>query len=240
MALQAQERFLDIQHVRKYRPVGRVASGALIGHVRMLPGKGADELSVTAYAQPPLVHGSQALWVLGAVGFVTVHAQHLALRNRVAGHVGKGSANTLVAPHALLVDIRPFKFLAGAFMQLMAVRAADLGSGVIAEGPVLHVGHGVRAVAFEAKHGKGRGWQFTEGNVLGVVTLVVFGNVIGVDGFTAGTVARLTVDEGHIGALYFLLTVDAFGKKRRILVMEMARFEACLIAHVIGKKRAHQ
>jgi len=240
VALQAEERFLDLQHIRKHRSVWRVAGGALIGDIGMFPGEGADELPVAADAQPSLIHGSQALGVLGAVSFVTVHAQHLTLRNRVAGCIAESRAHTFVAPHALLADIRPFQFLAGALVQLMAIRAADLASGMIAEGPVLHIGHGVGTVAFEAEHGLGRRRQLTERNVLSVVTLVVLSDVIGVDRLAARSMARLAVDEGHIGPLHFLLTVDAFGKECLVLVVEMTCFQTGLITYVISEKRTHQ
>ncbi len=133
-----------------------MTGGALVGHVRMLPREGADELPMAIDAQPPLVHSLQAHSVLGPVGIVAIDTQHPAFWNRVMRNVGKGHADPVMATHALIVNVSPFEFLTGTLVQLVAIRTGNLRPGVSAEGPVLHAGHGVGAVAFETEHGKGR------------------------------------------------------------------------------------
>jgi len=111
---------------------------------------------------------------------------------------------------------------------------------VITEGPVLHVGHGVGAVTFETKHGKGRCRQSLEGDEFCGITTAVLGDEIRFYGLTAGTVAGLTVDERHFRPFDLLLTVDAVLQKFGCLIMIVARFETGLVADIIREKRADQ
>ena len=60
VALQAQKRFLDLEHVRKYRPVWRVAYSAVIRCAGVLPGEGSDEMSVAFQAQALFIQRHQA------------------------------------------------------------------------------------------------------------------------------------------------------------------------------------
>jgi hypothetical protein len=156
MALKAQERFLDLEHVSEHGSMGRVARRTLIGNIGMLPCKGADDLPVAIDAQALLVYCHEAAGSLAPVRFVTVGAEHPAFRNGVSVGIRKIRSGAVVAAQALLVDLNTLQLLLRTLVQLVAVRAADLIQSVITERPVLHVGHGVGAVALETEHGKGR------------------------------------------------------------------------------------
>ena len=143
MTLKAKKRFLDLEHVSEYGPMGRMALGAFVGDIRVFPGKWPDELSVTVKAQALLIQRYQSPGSLAAMGFVAVGTKHLPFRHGVPCSEGKFRSDTIVTPHALLVYLFTFKFLLGTFVQLVAVRTADLTKGVVAKGPVLHIRHGV-------------------------------------------------------------------------------------------------
>jgi hypothetical protein len=216
--------------------VGRMTCGAFIGNIRMLPGKGADELAVAVKAKPFLVHRHKTSWSLAPMGFMAVCAQHPAFRNRVPGSEGEFRSDGVMATHALPVDLGTFELLLTAQVQLVAVRTADLTQGVVAEGPVLHVGHGVRAVALETEHGKGCGGQPFKGDELGCIALTVLVDKVRLDGFAARAMTGLTVDEGHIRPLDLLLPVDTSGEEFSCLIVLVAGLETCLVSHVVRKK----
>lgn len=121
MALKAQKRFLDLEHVSEYGPVRRMARRALIGDISMLPGEGADELPVAIEAQAFLVQCHEAAGSLAPMGFVTVGTEHPALRNGVSGGKGKSRPDAIVATHALLVDLSTLQLLLRALVQFVTV-----------------------------------------------------------------------------------------------------------------------
>jgi hypothetical protein len=95
-------------------------------------------------------------------------------------------------------------------------------------------------VAFETEHGKGRRRQPLEGNELGRIAATVLADEIRVYGLAAGTVAGLTVNEGHFRPFYFLVAVDTFHQELGRLIVVVARFEAGLVADIISEKRTDQ
>lgn len=242
MALKAQKRLLDLEHISEYGSVGRMARRAFIGDIGMLPGEGADELPVAIEAQALLVQCYETAGCLAAMGFVTVSTEHLALRNGMPVGKGKFCPDAVVAAHALLVDLNTLELLLRTLVQLVAVSAADLTQSMITEGPILHIGHGVGAVALETEHGKGRCRQILKWDEFGRITLLISGSIdeLRVYGLAAGSVTGLTVYEGHFRPLNLLLSVNTFRQERRRLIVIVARFEASLVAHVISKERAHQ
>jgi len=95
-------------------------------------------------------------------------------------------------------------------------------------------------VALETEHGKGRRRQPLERNELGSIASTVLTDEIRLYGLAAGTMAGLTVDEGHFRPLDLLLAVDTFHQERRRLIVVVARFETGLVAYIISEKRADQ
>jgi len=121
MALKAQERFLDFEHVSEYGSVRRMAGSTLIGDISMLPRKGAYKLPVAVDTQALLVQRHETAGSLAPMGFVTVGTEHIALRYGVSGRKGKFGPDTIVATHALLVDLNTLELLLRALVQLVAV-----------------------------------------------------------------------------------------------------------------------
>jgi hypothetical protein len=108
MALKAQERFLDFEHVSEYGPMRRMACSALIGDIGMLPGEGSDKLPMAVQTQALLVQCHETAGSLAPMGFVAVGTEHLALRNRMPGGKGKIRPDAIVTAQALLVDLSTF------------------------------------------------------------------------------------------------------------------------------------
>jgi len=121
MALKAQERFLDLEHVSEHGPVRRMARRTLIGDIGMFPGKGTNELPVAIDTQGLLVQCHEAAGSLAPMGFVAVGAKHLALWNGMPVNKGKFRPDDVVATHALLVDLHTLQLLLRALVQLVAV-----------------------------------------------------------------------------------------------------------------------
>jgi hypothetical protein len=124
-----------------------------------------------------------------------------------------------VTAHALLVDLGPFQLLLRVFVEFVTVRAADLAQG-------------------KTQHGKCRRGQGLEGDELGIIAPVVLFDKARFQGLAAGTVAGLTVDEGHFGPLDLLLAVNTAGQELRCLIVIVTRLKTGLIAHIICEKRS--
>jgi hypothetical protein len=116
MALKAQERFLDLEHVSEHGPVRRMARRALIGDIGMFPGKGANELPVAIDTQGLLIKCHETAGSLAPVRFVTVGAKHLALWNGMPVNKGKCRPDAIVATQTLLVDLLILQLLLRAFV----------------------------------------------------------------------------------------------------------------------------
>jgi hypothetical protein len=116
MALKAQERFLDLEHVSEHGPVRRMARRALIGDIGMLPGKRANELPMAIDTKSLLVQCHKAAGSLAPMGFVAVGAKHLALWNGMPVNKGKCRPDAIVATQTLLVDLLILQLLLRAFV----------------------------------------------------------------------------------------------------------------------------
>lgn len=188
-------------------------------------------------AEAFLIHRLDAFYILAPVGFVTIAAEHLPLRHGVPRGEGESGLYILMAPKTQRIDLISLYLLPGTLVQLVTVGAGDFAPGVMAEGPVLHVGHGVGAVALETEHGTGRCGQRLEGNELGIIAPVVLFDKIRFQGLAAGAVAGLTVDEGHFGPLDPLLAVNTARQELSCLIVIVAGLETGLVTHIISEKR---
>ena len=108
MTLKTQKRLLDLEHISKYGPMRRMARRTLIGDISVLPGEGTDKLPVAVKTQPFLVQRNEAAGSLAAMGFMTIGAEHPALRNRMSCGEGKFRPDSIMASQAFPVDLHTF------------------------------------------------------------------------------------------------------------------------------------